>query len=186
MSAWSLALSQARDADVPKIARLIQEAADWLRTKGTDQWARPWPDEAGLESRIKTSIRQRTTWICWRDATPAATITADPREDPYWSDVHRGEPAVYVHRLVVSRKYAGRGLGAALLDWAGDTARREHGAAWIRVSAWTTNLSLHDYYERQGFSFIGFHADVDYPSGARFQKSTADIAPAGPALIRLS
>jgi GNAT superfamily N-acetyltransferase len=179
MSARPLALSQARNADVPTIAGLIQEAANWLRTKDTDQWARPWPDQAGLENRIKASIRLRTTWICWHDATPAATITADPREDPYWSDVHRGEPAVYVHRLVVSRKYAGEGLGAALLDWAGDTARREHGAAWIRVSAWTTNRSLHDYYRRQGFFFIGFHADGSYPSGARFEKPTVGIPPAG-------
>jgi GNAT superfamily N-acetyltransferase len=185
MSASPLALSQADDTDTPTILGLIQEAADWLRTKNTDQWARPWPDQEGLERRIRAAILQGTSWICWDDTTPAATITADPREDPYWSEAHPAEPAIYVHRLVVSRKYAGQGLGAALLDWAGGTARRKHGASWIRLSAWTTNDRLHSYYRRQGFSLVGFHPDAGYPSAARFQKSTANLSAAGSALFRL-
>jgi hypothetical protein len=80
----------------------------------------------------------------------------------------------------------GVGLGAALLDWAGWTARRDHGARWIRVSAWTTNLGLHDYYRRQGFSACGFHPDDGYPSAARFQKPTALIRASGSGLFRES
>jgi GNAT superfamily N-acetyltransferase len=186
MSASSLVLSRADDGDMSTILRLIQEAANWLRTKNTDQWANPWPDQAGLESRVQAAIYQGTSWICSDGATPAATITADPQEDPYWSEVDPAEPAIYVHRLVVSRKHAGQGLGAALLNWAGGTARREHGASWIRVSAWTTNDSLHAYYRRQGFSFAGFHPDAGYPSAARFQKSTANLSPTGPTLFRLT
>jgi len=41
-----------------------------------------------------------------------------------------------------SRKYAGYGLGAALLDWAADVATRDYGAALIRIDEWTTNLGL--------------------------------------------
>ncbi len=119
-------------------------------------------------------------------ANPAATITADPDEDPYWPDDLRREPAVYVHRLVVRRRYTGVGLGAALLDWAGWTARRDHGAQWIRVSAWTTNAGLHGYYRSQGFGPCGFHADDGYPSRARFQKPTAPVPASGPGLFRVS
>jgi|SRR5450631_150458 GNAT superfamily N-acetyltransferase len=184
MSAWPLALSHALDADIPVILGLIQEAAVWLQMKNTDQWARPWPDQAGLDSRVRAAIAGRRSWICWDGATPAATITADPQEDPYWSEVGPAEPAVYVHRLVVSRKYAGAGLGAALLDWAGQSAKREHGARWIRLSAWTTNQGLHRYYRRQGFLFAGLHPDKGYPSRARFQRSAARVPPPGLALFR--
>ena len=62
---------------------------------------------------------------------------------------------MYVRRLVVRRDYAGRGLGAALLDWAGLTARRQAGAQWIRVDVWRSNKELHAYYERQGFTSCG-------------------------------
>jgi Acetyltransferase (GNAT) family len=180
MQVWPIALHRASVDDVGVAIRLIEEASEWLRDKGTDQWARPWPNQAGRDSRILASLSQGKTWIGWDNGIPAATITADRDEDPYWPDDLRREPAVYVHRLVVRRPYSGVGLGAALLDWAGWTARRDHGARWIRVSAWTTNVGLHAYYRRQGFAPCGFHADDGYPSAARFQKPAAP----GPAHAR--
>lgn len=160
------------------IIQLIEAAAVWLESKGTDQWARPWPSRADRDSRILAHLHQGKTWLCRDGEIIAATITADPDEDPYWSQ-YRPELAVYVHRLVINRAYAGRALGAELLDWAGRTARRRHGARWVRVSAWTTNLGLHEYYRRQGFVLAGYHPDDGYPSAARFQKSTALIQEPG-------
>jgi GNAT superfamily N-acetyltransferase len=171
-----LTLSRATDdADMAVIIGLIGEAAAWLRTQGIKQWATPWPDRVRRDNTVRAALRQGKSWICWDNGTPAATITTDPEENPYWREAVFPEPAVYVHRLVVGRQYAGLGLGAALLDWAGLTARRDHGSRWIRVSAWTDNFRLHAYYRDQGFSPCGFHKDPHYPSAARFQKATADI-----------
>jgi len=173
--AASFNLRQGTTGDLELIIRLIEGAAGWLSTKGTDQWAQPWPDRAGRDQRILTHLGSGKTWICWDRETPAATITADPDEDPYWPEWQRREPAIYINRLVVSRTYAGAGLGAELINWAGRRAWRDHGALWIRVSAWTTNSMLHSYYRGQGFEACGFHPDDGYPSGARFQKSTANL-----------
>jgi GNAT superfamily N-acetyltransferase len=175
MLRWPIVLHRATVADMPAVIRLIDDAAEWLRRKGTDQWSKPWPNRAGRDSRVLESLAQGKTWIGWDNGIPAATITADRDEDLYWPDHFRREPAIYVHRLVVARPYKGVGLGGALLDWAGRTARRDHDAQWIRVSAWTTNARLHAYYRRQGFEPCGFHADDGYPSAARFQKPTAGL-----------
>jgi GNAT superfamily N-acetyltransferase len=170
--------------DLETIVRLIEDAADWLRaTKDTDQWDQPWPDQAGRDSRILTDLHRARTWICWDGATPAATITIDRDHNPYWPERWRKDPAVHVHRLVVDRPYAGVGLGAELLDWAGRTSRRYHGAAWLRVNAWTTNLRLHAYYERQGFALCGLSADHGYPSAAMFHKPTDRILGTGRGLF---
>jgi GNAT superfamily N-acetyltransferase len=185
MPQWPINLHRATAADMTVVIQLIEQAAEWLRHKGTDQWARPWPNRAGRDSRILESLDQGRTWVGWDNGLPAATITADPDDDPHWPDHLRREPAIYVHRLVVGRPYKGVGLGAALLDWAGRTARRDHGARWIRVSAWTTNAGLHDYYRRQGFQACGFHADDGYPSRARFQKSTVGLPAAELGLFRV-
>jgi GNAT superfamily N-acetyltransferase len=184
MPDWPIALRRAAEEDVAVAIWLIDDAAKWLRRKGTDQWAKPWPNRAGRDSRILAAVREGKTWIGWDDGIPAATITADPTDDPYWPEEFLRDQAVYVHRLVVRRPYKGVGLGAALLDWAGGTARRDYGAQWIRVSAWTTNLGLHAYYVRQGFSACGFHPDDGYPSAARFQKPTAHIPASGTTLFR--
>jgi GNAT superfamily N-acetyltransferase len=184
MPEWPIVLHCATAADKAVVIQLIEQAAEWLGRTGTDQWARPWPNQTGRDSRILESLNQGKTWIGWDNGVPAATITADPDDDPHWPDHLRREPAIYVHRLVVGRPYKGVGLGGALLDWAGRTGQRDHGARWVRVSAWTTNAGLHAYYRRHGFQACGFHADDGYPSAARFQKPTADLPAFMPGLFR--
>jgi GNAT superfamily N-acetyltransferase len=186
MTRWPLELRRATasDHDLKIIVRLIEDAADWLRrAKDTDQWDQPWPNRAGRDSRILTDLRRKKTWIGWDGATPAATITIDSDHNPYWPERWRSDPAVHVHRLVVDRPYGGVGLGAELLDWAGRTGRVYHGTAWLRVNAWTTNLQLHAYYQRQGFALCGLSADQGYPSAAMFQKPTDRIRGTGRGLF---
>jgi GNAT superfamily N-acetyltransferase len=152
MTRWPLALRRASEHDLGVIVRLIEDAAAWLGTKNTDQWARPWPSRTGRDGRILADLRRGRTWIGWDGAAPAATVT-----------------------VVVDRSYARVGLGAELLNWAGRTGRRDHGAIWIRVNAWTTNRQLHAYYRRQGFSLCGLSVDDSYPSAALFHKPTRHI-----------
>jgi ribosomal protein S18 acetylase RimI-like enzyme len=181
-----LVLRHATEHDHKVIIQLIDRAAEWLRTKNTDQWAQPWPSVEDRSHRILRDLRLAKTWIAWDGGTPAATITADSADRPIWPAEMLRDRAVYVCRLVVSRSHAGQGLGAALLDWAGLRAMRRHGARWVRVDVWTTNKALHAYYRRQGFESCGLSAAIDhYPSAALFQKATDRIKPTGRTLFRL-
>lgn len=119
---FALRRADQRDHDI--IIGLIDRAAEWLRTKNTDQWARPWPSKEQRDHQINHDLIAGNTWIAWDDGTPAATITAGRAENPIWPAETRPDPAVYVCRQVVNRAFAGRGLGATLLDWAGLRARR--------------------------------------------------------------
>jgi GNAT superfamily N-acetyltransferase len=182
-----LTLRRADERDQGAIIALIEAAASWLRTKNTDQWAEPWPSEDDRRHRIRRDLLAARTWIAWDGTRPVATITADSKDSEIWPRHARRERAVYVARLVVSRDRAGQGIGAALLDWAGASARLSYEALWIRVDVWTTNRALHAYYRRQGFEFYGFSEAINhYPSAALFQKATEQISPPGRALFLLS
>ena len=180
MGQLRLILRRAGTHDYGAVSSLRAEAEEWLRTLSTDQWAAPWPSEDVREQRILGAIRAGRTWIVWDGDVPAATITASPNHHEIWPEENRRDPAVYIRRLVVSRdeNYAGHGLGAQLLDWAGLRASREYGARWERIDVWTTNTRLHNYYRRQGFEFCGFCETIeDYPSAALFQKPVDEIKP---------
>jgi ribosomal protein S18 acetylase RimI-like enzyme len=82
---------------------------------------------------------------------------------------------LYAHKVTVDRAYAGQGLGAELLDWAGTRAADE-GADWLRVDVWTTNEHLQHYYLRQGFTYVRTVVLPHNPSGALFQRP-AEHAP---------
>jgi GNAT superfamily N-acetyltransferase len=169
--------------DMTIILGLIGEAAAWLQdNKGLDQWKEPWPNVTERDARVMRGLLNNKTWLVWDEGTPVATVTMATRANPkVWTKPEctcdLSERAVYVHRLITARGYAGRGLGAELIDWAGRRARRQYGAKWIRIDVWTSNIALHDYYLNKGFQRCGWCADPTYPSGALFQKPVAQIEP---------
>lgn len=193
-----LRIGCAKPADLDAIVGLIDDAAAWLRTKDTDQWENPWPTRSGRDDRIKEGIDRRKTWVVRDGEVTAATITVDTEAHPkLWPEMDAQEPAVYVHRLVVKRDFAGQGIGASLVGLAGDLAFCEYGARWIRVDVWDNNAGLHNYYRNLGFTT---HSNAEAPekgyrSTALFQRaisaitnSSARFAPEqgwpGPALTR--
>ena len=177
---YPLALRQAVPGDLSMVSALVNEAAGWLRAaKGTDQWANPWPSRTGQRDRMLHDLLKGKTWIAWDGKTAAATITIDAEEPltsgrrPVWPEHQRHEPALYLRRIVVSRGYAARGLGAALMDWAAEMAQAEYGAKLLRIDVWTTNLELHAYYEGQGFTRCAGRNPRElagYPSQALFER----------------
>jgi len=189
---FTYTLSPATPQDSRKILRLFRGASRWLRRrKNTDQWARPWPDRGRYEERLLSDLIKGKTWLVWHRKTMAATITIDTEEpmaapgEPVWPADKRHDLALYVRRVIVKRSYADKGIGAALLDWAAEVAKRDHGADLIRVDVWTTNEGLHDYYRNQGFEPCpGRDPEIlgDYPSQALFER---DIERAGTAHTRL-
>jgi len=159
----------------PIVIQLIDEAAAWLRQKNIDQWAEPWPNRAERDERVKRGLERGETWLVLEGRTPAATMTICRDPIPHvWRELGRGD-AIYIHRLVVSRKYAGQDLGGVMVDWAVQRERARRPVEWVRVDVWTTNTVLHAYYKKQGFISCGQCPDPQYPSGALFQKA-ADAA----------
>jgi GNAT superfamily N-acetyltransferase len=177
---YPFALRLGMPSDLAAVSGLVQEAAEWMRTsKHTDQWASPWPDRFRQYERMLNDLLKGKTWLVWDSDAVAATITVDTNEpvdlneQPVWPEHERHRSALYVRRVIVGRRYAGLGLGTALLDWAADMAKRDHNAAVIRIDLWTTNTDLHAYYETQGFvRRQGRHPQelANYPSQALFER----------------
>jgi GNAT superfamily N-acetyltransferase len=181
---YPFALRLGMPGDLDTVSGLVREAAEWLRTsKNTDQWENPWPDRIRQRERMLNDLLKGKTWLVWDDETAVATITVDTdepidlNEQPVWPARERHRSALYVRRVVVSRDYAGYGLGAALLDWAAHVAKRDHQATRIRIDVWTTNLELHAYYTGKRFIRMpgrGPATRLDYPSQALFERD-ADL-----------
>jgi GNAT superfamily N-acetyltransferase len=168
-------LDLATPSDLGAVLGLIEDARGWLKDQGKDQWANPWPDEKLRDARVLKGLENKKTWILRHGDTPAATVTIANWHNPkVWvsgvCQCDLTERAVYLHRLITARKYAGRGLGKGLIDWAAERARARYGAKWVRIDVWGTNTDLHRFYQNLGFTPCGKCPDPSYPSGALFQK----------------
>jgi len=170
--------ARATRKDIKTVLGLIGEASAWLRTKDTDQWAKPWPDRKARNARVLQGLKRGKTWIVWDGNIAAATVTiAEEANLKVWSECKCNllDKAVYVHRLITAREYAGLGLGEQLIDWAGLRGHDLKRAEWIRIDVWASNEGLHNFYTKRGFVPCGRCTDPDYPSGALFQKPVAAI-----------
>jgi GNAT superfamily N-acetyltransferase len=173
----NLKVRQAVAGDLDAILGMIDEAAEWLRTKETDQWARPWPTEAARDARVRRGL-YGDTWIVEQDGRAIATVTSRRHgNQALWTHREQLEPAVYLSRLIVTRRAAGLWIGAALIDWAAQRAVRDWSAQWVRIDVWTTNEALHNYYEKRGFRFcrISPFDKEAYPSAALFQRPASEL-----------
>jgi GNAT superfamily N-acetyltransferase len=165
-----LTLRRATNDDLQGVLSLLAETAGWLNGRGVRQWpAGGFPAE-----RISPLIEEGVLYLLdgeRGEEGPAATIALDGHADPeFWAAEDAPGAALYVHKLSVARDYSGRGLGEALLDWAGlrvlTTGRR-----WLRLDCSKDNSKLQDYYRGQRFAHL---RTVDLPhraSGALFQRA---------------
>lgn len=69
-----------------------------------------------------------------------------------WREREKGD-AIYLHRLVLNRKFEGAKVFKSVLDWALKNAM-EKGLAYVRMDTWAENEKLIGYYKTYGFRFV--------------------------------
>jgi GNAT superfamily N-acetyltransferase len=135
----------ARPDQLDDVLGVLNEAAAWLQQRGITQWpARFEP------SWVEAAMSRGETWLVETGNTISGTVTMN-WSDRLWSDTV-GKSAAYLHRVAVRRQAPG--LGAAILAWAADTARRR-GCDALRLDCVASNDRLRAYYEMAGFVYRG-------------------------------
>ncbi|MDG4794590.1 GNAT family N-acetyltransferase [Micromonospora sp. WMMD1082] len=168
----------AEASDFAAVARLQSDVVRWLATRGLDQWQsvesndRQTPER--MQKRIADAIGRGECFVLTDDSRIVATVIIDELADPeFWQDEDDPGDALYVHRMIVSRNYAGRGIGENLVDFALRLARKR-GKKWLRLDAWRTNPALHEYYRQLGFDHVRTVSLPHRGSGALFQRHAGD------------
>lgn len=149
--------------DVEGVLDLLGEAASWIRVStGIDQWPQRFPrqfvadlvDEGGVYVMLDAEQLVATLCLQWADSM-------------FWPNAD--DEALYVHRLVVKRSHAGRGIGEQLLAWAAELAAGA-GRSYLRLDCMTENTRLRRYYEALGFHHQGdVSGDNPPPFNASFR-----------------
>jgi GNAT superfamily N-acetyltransferase len=139
---------RAHHEDADTVAGLLDEATVWVNELGFSQWPLPFPrDElAGAIDRGEVYIVEA------EDGESVGTVTILLDDPVYWP----GSPpdALYVHKFAVRRDRAGRGIGAAVVEWANAEAA-EAGRDFLRLDCLGDNAGIRDYYEQLGFEHCG-------------------------------
>jgi GNAT superfamily N-acetyltransferase len=132
--------------DLVPFVGLLEAAASWLWQRGIHQWE---PGSMRAQSPILSRFAQSSGLVVARSAAGLAggcCLVSDPA--PEWAG--RAGDALYLHKLVVARPYAGQGLAHRLLAFCEERARA--GAiVRLRLDCWDGNAKLRAFYRAAGF-----------------------------------
>ncbi len=139
--------------DATMILRILNEAAEWLSSRGVVQWPPRF-----RESDIESYFTEADVFLGWLGDEAVATFSiswCDPlMETPTLP------PAGYLNRVAVRRDHAGRGIGTNILSWASAFVRSE-GRRYLRGYCNADNGRLIEFYTANQCRIVGEYTD-DY------------------------
>lgn len=141
-------VKRARHEDADTVAELLDEATLWVGELGFEQWPLPFPRDELAEAIDRGEVYV----VEGEDDGPVATLVLLHDDPQYWGD--RPQDALYLHKFAVRRDRAGRGIGAAVVEWANAEAA-EAGREFLRLDCLCDNPRIRDYYEDLGFEHRG-------------------------------
>jgi GNAT superfamily N-acetyltransferase len=157
-----IAIRQAQPPDATIVRDMLDEAARWVDALGVVMW-----DENELDAgRIDAEVAAGQFFIAEVNGQPAGIVRFQVEDKLFWPDLP-GDDSVFLHRLAVARRYKGRGVSTALLQWAVSRARAM-GKHYLRLDCDASRPKLRRLYEEFGFQFHSFREVGPY-NVARYQ-----------------
>ena len=139
-----LDLQPAHVGDAEELHALREGAAHWLVGRGVRQWL---PGEVDIQT-IRRQIEAGEWFVHRRTGRVLAALRLLWSDPEFWGE--QPGDAAYVHGLVIDRRSAGEGLGAAALGLAEERARAA-GRTYLRLDHAADNARLARYYRELGF-----------------------------------
>lgn len=146
------------ESDLDDMIALREEAERWLRAHGIVQWTEDYADYA--RSVLRDSVDRGDAWLVQADGEVIATVTLNGPDPDFWgwATTEDQQDALYLGKMIVSRRHAGRQVGDAIMNWVGRRAAQA-GKRWIRLDCRRDNHGLQAYYLARGFTFVRvYHA----------------------------
>jgi GNAT superfamily N-acetyltransferase len=156
---------------------MIEAATRWLSERGAPVgWPVPFPSH-----RFEPAARAGDLYLVeLSDGALAGTVTVQWEDPQFWGT--RPPDSGYVHRFVVRREFAGRGVGDGVLAWA-EGQVRARGRQYLRLDCLAASDALRRYYVAHGFRRLG-ERTVGGLRCALFEKPVLPVEPAGARRLR--
>ncbi len=125
------------------VIEILEEAREWLRTKGINQWPFPFTPEW-----VDKCLEKQEFFLGNVDQVTVAVFRLLNTDPFIWGE--NTEDAIYIHSLAVRRSWQGHKIGSGLLHWVEDYAVQNH-RPYLRLDCMAENSALCQYYEQAGF-----------------------------------
>lgn len=146
-------ITNAVKEDLPGIYLLFEEAILFLKANGYIGW------NSYDKAFIQSDIEQGLLFKIKCDGDIACIFSVCYSDVVIWREREKGD-ALYLHRIVSNRNFAGQKLFHKVLEWAVEAAKRRQ-LKHVRMDTWADNEKIIAYYRSYGFLFIERYTTPD-------------------------
>src|SRR5690606_7005231 len=148
-----ITFEQAESKDKSMILQLFKNAAERINKMNIDHWQYwinppvkkiKWVEE-GIENK-------EFFFIHTVEGENIGMVRIMDEDILYWGK--QKEKAKYIHSLVVTDRYNGKGIGTKIIQKIEDNAKKDS-CSYLRLDADAKNPKLCSYYEKLGFEKVG-------------------------------
>jgi GNAT superfamily N-acetyltransferase len=150
--------------EAPTAAAILLEVSEWLEATGQKNWEPSWFTP---ESMIPHAERGEL-WLAWDGTDPVGTMLLATEDPDFWPEDSPGD-ALYVHKLAVARRAAGRGVAQALLAQA-EIETLAAGAPLLKLDCRADRPKLRALYETAGFQRVDERVVFGWLHVVRYEK----------------
>lgn len=149
-----------------QILNIINEAKDYFKSQGIDQWQDGYPN---MES-IENDINHHFCYVVVHDKKIVATAAIIFEDDPNYNYIEDGAwltsgPYGVIHRVACDPSYKGQGVASMFFEYARLQGRILKMTS-LRVDTHEQNLSMQRLIAKNGFQYCGVVYMAD--GGKRF------------------
>lgn len=138
-----LVIHVAEKSDAQPSFLLLRDVAIWLQEKG--EWL--WPPSYFSQPMMQTHIDKKELIVGYVGETMATCMLMLDIDQEFWPEA--SDPAYYLHKIAVSRNFAGRAYSRSMINWAAERARAE-GIDKLRIDC-APRPKLLNVYRKAGF-----------------------------------
>ncbi len=147
----------AKPEEAPAIMELYRITAEWLKSKGSTQWADLL---VGIDRHNTAAAIARGEVVLFKQGDdPAAVVILMLAPTPWdvnlWGDDPSNAKAVFLHRMCIHRSFGGTGLGAQVIRWVDSGIAYPPDKAYIRLDCIADNPTLNAFYRDAGYAYVG-------------------------------
>lgn len=143
-------LTVANENDAADVQSVMQQAADFKRSRGDNLWG----EEPFTAEEVESMISNGNVYVYRREGTVAAAVILAETDARIWGEEEANDgSALYIHRLTTADAFRGQHVGGDVISLAGDMAMQS-GRTKLRLDCPYENQQLCQVYENHGFTEV--------------------------------
>lgn len=156
-------IRKTKENDVKRMMDIVEQAQEYMRMQGIDQWQNGYPNEEAF----KVDISNEMSYVVEEQGKVIGTFAFAVMEEPTYKEIYEGEwkgneEYAVMHRVAVDNQVKGQGIGGQMINYVAKKCR-EQNITTIRIDTHRDNQSMQKMLMKNGMEKRGI---IHLESGA--------------------